>query len=69
MTSSGIRLGAWDFLRVGDIRPIERDGKVVAAKTLVYSGEDEEYFSFISKEALDALQSWLRYREESGIDR
>jgi len=51
---------------VGHIRPIERDGKVVAAKIIVYAEEDEGYFSFISKEALDALQSWLRYREESG---
>ena len=25
MASSGIRLGAWDYLRVGHIRPIERD--------------------------------------------
>jgi len=66
MGSSGIRLGAWDYLRVGHIRPLEKDGKVVAAKIIVYAEEDEEYFSFISKEALDALQSWLRYREESG---
>jgi hypothetical protein len=66
MASSGIRLGAWDYLRVGHIRPIERDGKIVAAKIIVYAGEDEEYFSFISKEALGALQSWLHYREESG---
>ncbi len=66
MASSGIRLGAWDYLRVGHIRPIERDGNVVAAKIIVYAEEDEEYYSYISKEALDALQSWLRYREESG---
>jgi hypothetical protein len=25
---------------------IEKDGKVVAAKTIVYAGEDEKYFSF-----------------------
>jgi hypothetical protein len=31
MVSSGIRLGSWDYLRWGDIKPIERDGKVVAA--------------------------------------
>jgi site-specific recombinase XerC len=66
MASSGIRLGAWDYLRVGHIRPIEREGEVVAAKIIVYAKEDEEYFSFISKEALESLQSWLRYREESG---
>src|SRR6478752_8635505 len=44
MISSGIRLGAWDYLRWGNIRPIEKDGKVVAAKIIVYAGEDEEYF-------------------------
>jgi hypothetical protein len=47
------------------ILPIEREGKVVVAKIIVYAGEDEEYFSYTSKEALDALQSWLRYKEGS----
>jgi hypothetical protein len=66
MTSSGIRLGAWDYLRWGHIRPIEREGKVIAAKIIAYSGEDEEYFSYISPEAWQALKDWMRYREESG---
>jgi hypothetical protein len=30
-------------------------GKVVAAKVIVYAGEDEEYFSFISLEARQEL--------------
>jgi hypothetical protein len=66
MTSSGIRLGAWDYLRWGDIRPIEIDGKIVAAKIIVYAGEDDEYFSFISLEAFNELQNWIKYRESSG---
>jgi len=66
MASSGIRLGAWDYLRWGHIRPIEKDGKVVAAKIIVYAGEDEEYFSFISKEAFDAIHDWMHYRQNSG---
>ncbi len=50
ITSSGIKLGAWDYLKRGDIRPIEKKGKgIVAAKMIVYSGEDEEYFTFISR--------------------
>ena len=50
MTSSGIRLGAWDYLKWGHIRPIEKDGKeVVAAKIIVYAGEDEEYFHSYQK--------------------
>src|SRR6478735_746472 len=52
MISSGIRLGAWDYLRWGNIKPIEKEGTgIVAAKMIVYEGEDEEYFTFISKEA------------------
>ncbi len=52
MTSSGIRLGAWDYLKWGDIRPIEKEGRgIVAAKMIVYSGEDEEYYTFISRGA------------------
>ena len=32
MVYSGIRLAAWDDLKVKHIKPIEKDGKVVAAK-------------------------------------
>jgi hypothetical protein len=67
MASSGIRLGAWDYLRWGDIHPIEIDGKIVAAKIIVYAREeDDEYFSFISLEAFNELQNWMKYRESSG---
>jgi hypothetical protein len=66
MASSGIRLGAWDYLRWGDIYPIERDGKIVAAKIIVYAGEDDEYFSYISLEAFNELRNWMKYREGSG---
>jgi hypothetical protein len=51
MASSGIRLGAWDYLCWGHIEPLEREGKIIAAKIIVYAGDDEEYFSFISPEA------------------
>lgn len=44
MASSGIRLGAWDYLRWRDISPIMKDGKIIAAKITVYAEEDEEYF-------------------------
>jgi hypothetical protein len=29
--SSGIRVGAWDDLRWGNIQPIQREGKIIAA--------------------------------------
>jgi hypothetical protein len=75
MTSSGIRLGAWDYLRWEHIRPIRRrnngngNGKedVVAAKIIVYSGEEgDEYFSFITPEAYHELEKWMEYRKSSG---
>ena len=65
MASSGIRLGAWDYLRWKDIQPIERQGKVVA-KIIVYAGDDEEYFSFITAEAYHELQKWMQYRQDGG---
>jgi hypothetical protein len=66
MASSGIRLGAWDYLRWGNIRPLKRDGKIVAAQLIVYAGEREQYFSYISYEAWQELTKWINYRETSG---
>lgn len=66
MASSGIRLGAWDYLRWGDIRPIRKEGRTVAAKIIVYAGDDEEYFSFITPEAYYQLDKWMKYRIECG---
>ncbi len=39
MASSGIRSGAWDYLRWKHVTPIERESKIIAANVLVYSGE------------------------------
>jgi hypothetical protein len=66
MASSGIRLGAWDFIQWKYIEPINRDGKIIAAKIVVYPGDDEEYFSFITPEAYYQLEGWMKYRIESG---
>jgi integrase len=66
MASSGIRIGAWDYLQWGHIRPIERDNEVIAAKIIVYAGEDEEYFTYISPEAWRTLGDWKNYRQSSG---
>jgi hypothetical protein len=66
MASSGIRIGSWDYLQWGHIRPLEKDGEIIAAKMIVYAGEDDEYFTFISPEALQALKDWIGYRQKSG---
>lgn len=66
MISSGIRIGAWDYLRWKHIIPSERDGKIVGAKIIVYAGEPEQYFSFISPEAYNSLKEWMDYRASYG---
>jgi hypothetical protein len=68
MLSSGIRLEAWNYLRWAHIKPIEQDGKIVAAKMTVYAGDPEEYFTFITPEAYRALASWMKFRNDSSED-
>ena len=47
MCSSGIRLGAWDYLKWKHIIPIKNDkDEIVAAKIKVYADDEEEYFLF-----------------------
>jgi hypothetical protein len=43
MASSGIRVGAWDHLKWGDVSPIIKEGKLLAARINVYAGENDEY--------------------------
>jgi integrase len=66
MASSGIRVGAWDYLNLEDVVPVEREGRVVAARLTVYRGTDDEYETFISPEAYKALQEYIEFRRSSG---
>ena len=51
MASSGIRIGAFDTMKWKDIQPLVKNDKVIAAKLVVYSGDEEEYFTFMTPEA------------------
>jgi hypothetical protein len=42
MASSGIRVGAWDYLKWGHIVLINKNGRLVAAKMIVYAKEPDE---------------------------
>ncbi len=67
MVSSGIRLGAWDYLKWKHIIPInDEKGEIVAAKIIVYAGEVDEYYCFITEEAYSSLLDWMKFREEYG---
>jgi hypothetical protein len=61
MASSGIRVGAWDFLKWGHITKV--DG---AARMLIYAGEKEQYFTYMTPEAYTALEEWMEFRKKAG---
>lgn len=66
MVSSGIRLGAWDYLRWRHVRPIYNNDDLLAARIVVYAGEEEQYAAYISPEAYNALADWMNFRRKSG---
>ena len=66
MASSGMRLGAWDYLKWSHITPLTRDGEVICALIELYYGTDEQYPTLITKEAYMELAKWIEFRRESG---
>ncbi len=67
MVCSGIRLGAWDYIQWKHIIPFtDKAGKIIAAKLIVYPGDKEEYFSFLTPEAYHSLKDWMDFRESFG---
>ena len=66
MVSSGIRVGAWDYLNWSHISPIKKDDKIVSAKILVYAGTNDEYYSFVTPEAYNAINEYMEYRKSNG---
>jgi hypothetical protein len=67
MCSSGIRIGAWDNLKWKHVSPVYDENKaVLAAKIIVYAGDVEEYYSFITPEAYECLSNWMDFRASFG---
>jgi hypothetical protein len=67
MISSGIKIGAWEWLKWKNIIPIYDQGKsIIAAKIIVYDGEPDQYFSFITPEAYYSLKEWMEFRKKQG---
>jgi hypothetical protein len=68
MASSGMRLGGFQSLTDGGIKPIhdEKSGKLLAAHIVVYKGTDEEYDTFISPEAYHAYEEYRNLRIKFG---
>ena len=68
MCSSGIRVGAWDYLKWKHVIPIknEKGDEIIVAKLIVYAGEPEEYYSFITSEAYQSVLDWMEFRASYG---
>lgn len=64
--ASGIREGAIEYFKISDYMRIERDGKTVAGRLMVYNGDPERYVTFINAAANDALDKYLDFRREHG---
>jgi hypothetical protein len=67
MTSGGFRLGAWDYFRWKHVIPISNDKEqVIAAKVVIYAEEEDEYYTFVTPEAYNALKDWMDFRVSYG---
>src|SRR5215213_1241910 len=73
MVSGGFRIGSWNYLKCKHVIPLrdkETEDKseieIIAAKMLIYAGEPEEYYCFITAEAYNSLKDWMDYRSNAG---
>lgn len=66
MISSGIRLGAWDYLKVGHITPVRENDVLVAGRIMVYAGEEEQYHSYTTPEAYRCFEEYIDFRKNNG---
>jgi hypothetical protein len=68
MASSGMRLGGFQGLTDGCIKPFcnERNDKLLAAHVVVYKGTKDEYDTFISPEAYYAYEEYRNLRIKFG---
>jgi hypothetical protein len=65
--STGIRVGAWDYMKWKHITPVkDGNGVVIAAKLVVYPGEPEEYLTFMTAEAYNTVNEWMEFRSSFG---
>jgi hypothetical protein len=67
MVSSGIRIGAWDYLQWKHVIPMTNNSdEIIAAKLIIYAGDREEYYAFITPEGYSSLKEWMDFRSSYG---
>ena len=64
MSSTGMRKGAFEYIRLRNLEPIDEYG---IYKITVYEGEDsDEYFTFCTPECRREIDKYLDYRQRNG---
>lgn len=67
MLSSGIRVGAWNYLKWKHVTPFyDINDNLLAAKLQVYVLENDEYFTFMTPEAYNTLKDYIDFRQLHG---
>ena len=67
MVSSGLRIGSFEYLKWKHIIPMyAKNGKIQATKIIVYAGESDQYYSFLTPEAYTAVKEWMDFRSSYG---
>ena len=61
LASTGIRIGALQSIRIGDLERIDNLYKIT-----VYRGDREEYFTFCTPECAKEIDCYLEFRERRG---
>jgi integrase len=61
LASTGIRIGALQSIRIGDLEPIDNLYKIT-----VYRGDKEEYFTFCTPECAKEIEAYLDFRARRG---
>ncbi len=64
-SSSGIRIGALPFLKIGDLEPMTVKGLLIY-KLRIYEGEKEEYTTYSTVECRKYVEEYLAYRQRYG---
>ena len=63
MCSSGIRIGAFETLRIRNLIPID---KYHIYQIIVYENTSEQYYTFCSTEARKEIDNYLEFRKRNG---
>ena len=62
MCSSGMRIGGFDYLYIGNYSRLESG----IGRLVIYRGEPEQYVSFVTPECCDAIENYLDERRRLG---